>query len=222
MKYVCPVCGYIYDDSTEAVPFARLPDSWVCPVCQAPKALFTLQVPETNETPADAYEPEPASDEGAASAMPEDLSEAQLAALLSNLARGCEKQYKPREARLFGQLADYYAGLAPNLAMADLDMLSGLIEQSLNEHYKALEAVAREQKDRGALRALTWGRKVTNMQQALLARYQREGEDFLRDTRVWMCSVCGFIYVGDEAPAICPVCKVPGWKFEQVEGGARA
>ena len=35
-----------------------------------------------------------------------------------------------------------------------------------------------------------------------------------------VCTVCGFVYVGDVAPELCPVCKVPSWKFEKVEGRA--
>ena len=30
----------------------------------------------------------------------------------------------------------------------------------------------------------------------------------------------GFVYIGDEAPELCPVCKVPAWKFEKIEGRA--
>ena len=29
----------------------------------------------------------------------------------------------------------------------------------------------------------------------------------------WVCSVCGYVYEGDSAPAQCPQCKVPGEKF---------
>jgi flavin reductase (DIM6/NTAB) family NADH-FMN oxidoreductase RutF/rubredoxin len=47
-SYKCVVCGYIYDpaegDSTSGVApgtaFEDLPDSWVCPVCGAPKSEF--------------------------------------------------------------------------------------------------------------------------------------------------------------------------------------
>lgn len=31
MKYVCKVCGYVYDDEQQAVPFADLPDRWGVP-----------------------------------------------------------------------------------------------------------------------------------------------------------------------------------------------
>ena len=36
----------------------------------------------------------------------------------------------------------------------------------------------------------------------------------------WICSVCGYVYEGDELPADfrCPVCKVPASKFNKVEG----
>ena len=36
-KYVCSLCGYEYSGN---VPFEELPESWVCPVCGAPKSLF--------------------------------------------------------------------------------------------------------------------------------------------------------------------------------------
>ena len=40
-KYQCSLCGYIYDDAKEEVKFEDLPDDWKCPLCGAPKSLFT-------------------------------------------------------------------------------------------------------------------------------------------------------------------------------------
>lgn len=40
MKYVCTVCGYVYDDAAEAVPFNDLPEDWVCPLCGVGKDMF--------------------------------------------------------------------------------------------------------------------------------------------------------------------------------------
>ncbi len=48
-KYVCNVCGYIYDpeagDSEGGIKsgtsFESLPDDWVCPVCGASKEDFS-------------------------------------------------------------------------------------------------------------------------------------------------------------------------------------
>ena len=47
-KYVCTVCGYIYDpavgdpenDIAAGTAFEDLPDDWVCPVCGATKDQF--------------------------------------------------------------------------------------------------------------------------------------------------------------------------------------
>jgi len=49
-KYVCQVCGYVYDPDigdpesgiAPGTPFEDLPDDWVCPVCGADKSLFEL------------------------------------------------------------------------------------------------------------------------------------------------------------------------------------
>jgi rubrerythrin len=41
----------------------------------------------------------------------------------------------------------------------------------------------------------------------------------LENTGVYVCTICGFIYIGDDLPEVCPVCKVPNWKFEQVKEG---
>ena len=36
-KYVCSVCGYIYDGD---VPFEELPEDYTCPICKQPKSAF--------------------------------------------------------------------------------------------------------------------------------------------------------------------------------------
>lgn len=47
-KYKCKVCGYVYDPATgdpdsgikPGTSFEQLPDTWVCPICGAPKSEF--------------------------------------------------------------------------------------------------------------------------------------------------------------------------------------
>ena len=34
----------------------------------------------------------------------------------------------------------------------------------------------------------------------------------------WICTVCGYVHEGDEAPAECPICHVGADKFKKVEG----
>ena len=38
--YRCTICGYIYDNEKEEIPFEELPDDWVCPRCGVGKDLF--------------------------------------------------------------------------------------------------------------------------------------------------------------------------------------
>ena len=47
-KYVCTVCGYVYDPAkgdpetgiAGGTAFEDLPDDWVCPICGASKTAF--------------------------------------------------------------------------------------------------------------------------------------------------------------------------------------
>ena len=48
MRYVCSICGYIYDEAKEKTPFSQLPESWKCPLCKAAKSLFAPE--EKKET----------------------------------------------------------------------------------------------------------------------------------------------------------------------------
>lgn len=208
-KWVCGICGYVYDEAGEGRAFQDLPESWVCPLCGAGKSAFAPQ--QSQPVPAQAAPVE-------LSGEMRELSAGALAAVCSNLARGCEKQYQDREAALFRELAGFLASAAPPEPDAGLDELMELIAGDLAGGYPALSAAASAAGDRGTLRVCVWGEKVTRMLDSLLGRYRREGEAFLRDTKVWVCTVCGFVYVGDSAPQLCPVCKVPDWKFEEVEG----
>jgi len=40
MKYICKLCGYVYDDTEQEVKFVDLPENWVCPLCGATKNQF--------------------------------------------------------------------------------------------------------------------------------------------------------------------------------------
>lgn len=48
MKYICKVCGYIYDDNEEKIKFIDLPEDWVCPLCGVPKSQFEEIKEENN------------------------------------------------------------------------------------------------------------------------------------------------------------------------------
>ncbi len=229
MQYRCSICGFIYDDAKEKVPFHELPDSWQCPLCGAPKSAFE----PVEEKPA-VKEEKPVEEKPAEStakpterrtALPADedlmkLSAGQLAALFSNLARGCEKQYKAEESKLFKEIADYFTEAVPEENDSTVEALGALLKADIQENYPLSKATAEADSDRGAQRICVWGDKVTRMLSSLVEQYQTKGEAMLQGLEVWVCTVCGFIYIGEKAPELCPVCKVPSWKFEKVEGRA--
>ena len=216
MRYVCSICGYVYDEAKQGKPFAALPETWTCPLCGAAKSAFAPEAAAKSAAPAPTVAP-PAPAHGEL----QKLSPGALSILCSNLARGCEKQYKEEEAALFREIADWFAAAAPAAQETGVDALASRIGEDLAA-YPALNAAAVQAGDRGTQRICVWGEKVTAILKTLLERYRREGEAMLRDTDIWVCSVCGFAYVGKEPPQLCPVCKVPAWKFEKIEGRASA
>lgn len=217
--YVCTVCGYIYEEA-KGIPSAGiapgtkwedLPEDWVCPLCKASKSDFKEKVDAAQAAGAASLE---------APEVEQELSPMEMSILCSNLARGCEKQYLAKEAELFNQLAAHFRGQAEPAAAPGFDKLLELIEKDLESGYPYANAVSGEKPDRGALRALVWSEKVTRMLNSLLKRYAEEGDKMLAATGVYVCTICGFVSVGDAPPELCPVCKVPGWKFEKMEGRA--
>ena len=212
MKYICSICGYIYDEEKEGTLFAELPSSWSCPMCGAPKSAFEPQeeqtAPERREVRINAQMP----DDGM-----ERMSPGELSVLFSNLARGCEKQYKAEEASMSREIAAYFKTSAPDIPDAGINRLSELLRKDIKEGYPATMAAAKEAGDRGTQRVCVWGEKVTKMLDMLISRCREEGPAFLENKELWVCSVCGFVYIGDNPPEICPVCKVPSWKFEKIE-----
>ncbi len=195
-EYVCSVCGYIHKTDGE------LPEDFVCPICGAGKDAFFLkeehsQKPQVEKTH-----------------FEKELSPMEMSVICSNLARGCEKQYLPEQAEAFKTLADFFKSKA-GVSTGNADNILSLIEKDLSSGYPYANQEANKFNDRGAKRALVWSEKVTRMLNSLLTRYKEEGDRMLENTGVYVCTICGFIYVGNEPPTLCPVCKVPAWKFEK-------
>ena len=193
-KYICPICGYVYDEKKEGVKFEDLPDDWKCPLCGAPKSLFK----------AEAVEVIVEEDE-------EELREmnyGEVSALCSSLEKKKKKQYLEEEAKLFKKLADYYN--SKTKLEGNFEDLINKINKDLDLNYKKAREVATEKKDRGSLRVITWGEKVTMILKSLI------NEDIPTDKKIYVCEVCGFVYIGNEKPEICPVCKVPNFKLVEV------
>ena len=230
-RYVCTVCGYIYDEAkgdpehgiAPGTAWDSIPDDWVCPLCGASKAEFDLQSEAKSEVKdLKVKKTEVSRNQPIIEELTDmrELTPLEVSALCTNLARGCEKQYKADEQALFNELAEYFKAAAVPAKAPGFDRLMKLIESDLNEGFVNSNKVASEANDRGAKRALVWSEKVTRILKSLLIRYQKEGNEMLDNTGVYVCTICGFIYIGDKLPDICPICKVPNWKFERIEGGA--
>lgn len=204
-EYICTVCGYIHKTEGE------LPDGFICPVCSADKSAFMLKESTAPEQ----------SDRGNGNIekphTETELSAMEMSIICSNLARGCEKQYMQKESEEFSRLAEFFRSECEPQKRADIDELLKTVEEDLSSGFPYAFDAAERHHDRGALRCLTWAQKVTRMLESLLKRYKSQGDSMLENTGVYVCTICGFIFIGDTPPEICPVCKVPSWKFEKQE-----
>lgn len=140
----------------------------------------------------------------------------ELEALCTNLEKACSKQLRVEEAAAFAKLASFYGAkkeVKDNASIADL---VALINADLSEGYARANKEAAAANDRGAKRALLWGEKSSKLLKSLLARYEKQGAALTENTGVFVCEICGFVYVGEAPPEICPICKVPSFKIHPV------
>jgi rubredoxin len=214
-KFKCSICGFTYDDAAglpekgiaPGTKWEDIPHDFLCPWCGALKSAFEEVKEQVIVATPSTYE-----DEEIESLR--ELSAGELSALCSNLAKGCEKQHLSEEMDLFIQLADYYKSKGASQSGKGFDDVAKLLNSDLTEGYTKANAAAKA--DRGALRSLVWSEKVSKMISSLLNRYAKEGDVMLENTKIYVCDICGFVYVGNDLPEICPVCKVPNYKISQI------
>ncbi|MEG1647841.1 MAG: rubredoxin [Bacilli bacterium] len=217
-KFECTICGYIYDEE-KGIPekgiaagtkWTDLPDDWKCPLCGAPKSMFKEINNDVKENKSVNEENEPVD-------QLRELSYGELGAICSNLAKGCEKQYLNQESKLYDELSDYFFNKGNQSSSKDYKDLINKINLDLEKEYPIIKKLCLENNDRATLRAITWGEKSTQILKALIERFKNEGSTFLKNTNVYVCDICGFIYIGDNCPDICPICKVPSLKIFQIK-----
>ena len=218
-KYKCSICGYVYDESTgilemgitPGTKWEDIPDSFICPICRAPKSVFK----PFEETSAPLASP-PADGNGGHVDLKE-LSAGEISAICSSLAKGCEKQRLDEEMEAFYKIAGYFKAKAMPEEGKTLEDAAKMLDGDMANRFSAANGAANVDQDRGALRSLVWSEKVSAMMKALLERFAKEGEAMLANTKIWVCDICGLIYIGDAPPEICPVCKVPNFKILEME-----
>lgn len=143
-------------------------------------------------------------------------SNSALEALCSNLSKACEKQFRDQEASLFRGLASYYREKAVLPESSSLQDIETLNTQQLQELYGKAENAAYAAEDRGAKRALVWGKKVATIHKSLLKRIASASPESIEKQNYYVCEACGFIALAEEAPQRCPICKAPALRFTKV------
>ena len=217
--YVCSICGYIYDESAgdpsadvkPGTKWEDLPENWACPICSAPKSAFEKKE-EKKEEKAAVHSENTENNDG--------YTFGELSDIFSNLAKGAEKQCLPKEQQLLTDLAQYYLARRTEEKDPSLKVLKGSVSEDLDGLLKESMLFSKDVGDRGTMRVVTWATKVSTMDKSLLQKYEEKGDDMLKDKKIWVCSICGFVYVGDVPPEICPVCKVPSFKILEVKEAA--
>ena len=218
-QYTCTICGYLYDEAA-GVPndgiapgtlWGDVPEGWVCPLCKAAKQDFA----EKRATPTAPQQKQPAQDDDGHHLR--ELTNAQLSAICSNLGKGCEKQYLEKEAALFFKLAEYFIGKSEAITVKSFEDLKSEMNLQLESGFPQASDIAAGRGDRGAMRTLVWNEKATRMLLSILRKYETEKNDMLANTKIYVCDICGFVFVGDDPPDICPICKVPKLKILPVQ-----
>lgn len=208
-KYRCTICGYIYDESKENVKFSDLPEDWKCPLCGAPKNLFE-EIVEDNQTVEVTKETEVITEDNDL----RELSNDEIAYICSNLAKACDKQYLEEEKGLYLELFEYFKSKDINNGS-----INNLVEMFNNDANLLNDAfnIVNNYDDSGAKRVLTWATKTNNIINSIIKNYSEKGIEYIKNNKIWVCDICGFVFIGDVPPQVCPICKVPNFKILEVE-----
>lgn len=104
------------------------------------------------------------------------------------------------------------------------DTLTNLDDAANGEHFENTEMyprMAKEAAEEGFKKIAKLFEMVGEIEKEHENRYKnlagniKEGIVFSRDGEmVWICSNCGHIHIGKEAPSVCPVCAHPQSYFE--------
>lgn len=102
--------------------------------------------------------------------------------------------------------------------------IEALKDAAAGEHYEWTEmypTFAKEAREEGFTQIAALFEKVAEIEKhheerylALLANIENGTAFKKSETKTWICRNCGFIYEGEEAPKVCPVCAHPQAFFE--------
>ena len=145
----------------------------------------------------------------------------QIAAIFTETAdqekEHAKRMFKFLEGGMVEITASYPAGVIGN-TLENLRAAAAGEHEEWTSMYPEFAKVAREE---GFTRIANLFEMVAKIEQEHDARYNlllaniQEDKVFKRNEKmIWMCSNCGHVYEGTEAPEICPVCAHPKAFFE--------
>ncbi|MCL2707451.1 MAG: rubredoxin [Dehalococcoidia bacterium] len=218
-KIKCSICGYVYDKPVgiqgkgvaSGTKWEDIPDDFKCPRCTAPKSVFKpLEEAEVSPSAVTKIDNIPA-------LSLKELSAGEVSVICSSLAKGCEKQRLLIASEAFNRLSDYFKSKTSVESGKTLDTVAKMLGNDIAEGFSIAKATAQNDMDKGALRSLVWSEKVSAMLETLLVRFAEEGDVMLENNNIYVCDICGFVFVDQTPVGICPVCKVPNFKILEME-----
>ena len=211
-KYVCQICGYVYDKD-------QLPEDFVCPICGATVDKFQkeeINMAELKGSKTEANLQEAFSGESQArnkytyyASKARKEGYVQIANIFEETA-GNEKEHAEMWFKLLhdgvGTTIDNLKDAADGENYEWTDMYATFAKEARAEGFediaKSFEGVAEVE-------------KVHEERYRKLADNIAKGIVFARDEEVvWKCGNCGHIQKGKDAPDVCPVCAHPQAYFE--------
>ncbi|MBQ1458725.1 MAG: rubredoxin [Butyrivibrio sp.] len=225
MKYICQICGHIYDEEKEGVPFEQLGDDWTCPKCHQPKSEFK-PVEEKEDTDMAKTNPY-AGTKTEKNLEAAFAGESQARNKYTYFASVAKKEGYEQIAALFLKTADNEKEHA-KMWFKELkgigDTKENLAAAADGENYEwtdMYEGFAKTAEEEGFPELAKKFRAVGEIEKhheeryrALLKNVETAKVFEKSEVKVWECRNCGHIVVGTKAPEVCPVCNHPQSYFE--------
>ncbi len=213
----CPVCGHIYEGET-------LPDHYVCPVCKHNAADF-IKINNSQEKP----NMELKGSKTEANLAYAFAGESQARNKYTYFAGVARKEGYEQIAALFELTANnekehaklWFKALGGiGLTLDNLRAAAAGEHEEWTEMYKNFAEVARQE---GFEEIAAQFEGVAKIEKRHEERYRKLAAN-IENNEVWVktgdnrweCRNCGHVYVGAEAPKVCPICK-HGRAFFEIE-----
>ncbi len=141
----------------------------------------------------------------------------ELALISSNLAKSAEKQRNDEVSTLLTHLSNFFEENSPKKEDFSVETLLTQISKDIQDLYPAVSHESELYGNRGSLRCVTWGKKVSAIHKSILTRYEKQKEALFEGKEIWVCEACGYIAISQEVPTICPICKAPSSRFTHIK-----